>query len=599
MLDYLIKNATVIDGTGAKPYAASVGVQGDTIACILRDGEEPEAKEVVDAHGSQLTPGFIDIHSHADISMLSQPEADSHILQGVTTHVSGNCGITLAPAYDKAFVKDYMNGHLMVKDEITWRTFAEWLDHVRKLRIGSNYVPLVGHNALRGSVMGTDTDRNATPEEEDKICALLEDALDAGAFGMSYSGDPGVAGHWANRHERIRLAKILEKRHSYLTAHTRHHQNQWPSDDGRNYYGVFSGERGDVLCGRFHGLAEFMDIAMEVPDLTCMYSHLTNAFPTPIPHSTKMEEAMIEETLAQLVDAPVAAGCKKLYFNVIPQAQSVGCIANVCKHMRASLVYDEELKPYADEAAFLRILPDPAFRAKLKTLMKSGRYKIYMLSPATDPYWAHCFAFFTAKDKSLIGKTLMEVTQERMPGNREELIYNNCMEVLFDLVQEDPELEWALIIDKREYQGTRRLLQHERCLPMSDNAAFRVDGVKVGKVFNNGKPPAAFDCFVRYLVNYCHEGGPLDMLEGIRRITSMPAEIMGLHDRGVIREGMRADLVLLDWNKLGFTNDFNHPEIPPTGIRSVWVNGVPALTEGKLTHALTGRVLTRPENERR
>ena len=596
MLDYLIKNAKIVDGTGAPAYTGAIGVSGDQIAAVIPEGGAlPEAKAVIDAEGKMLTPGFIDIHSHADVSLPFCPQADNNIMQGITTFVGGNCGMGIAPAHNPEFVDAYMMKKLKLEGDltVTWKTYKEWLDHLDTLKLGPNYVPLVGHNALRGSVLGNDYNRISTPEECEKIGELLSEALDAGAFGMSYLMDPGQAGHYADPNEMQTLFKILEARNSYVTAHTRHHQNQWVSDDGRNYYGVFVDEPGEIICGRYHGFVEFLEHLKKTPKLTAVYSHLTNAFLVPHPHSQELENALIDETLRTFVDEPVAEGLD-LYYNVIPDPYSLSSIQRVAKDLICSLVYDAELKAYATEEALVANLPDPAFRQKLKKYINSGKFKMGMLSPATDPYWSDCYAFFTAKDESLLGRTLMDITRERKPGlTRHDLVYSACMEVLFDLLLEDPDLEWALTIDKREYQGVKRLIQHSRCMPMTDSPAFPEKSNKWLSPMGYGNPPLSYSVFVRYLVNLCRSEGLLGMEEAIRRITSMPADIMRLADRGRIAEGAKADLVLFDWENLSFVVDFNNPSTPPTGIDYVFVNGVPALEKGALTHALTGKVIRR------
>jgi len=596
MLDYLIRNATVADGTGAPFYRASVGIQGDRLACIIREGEPlPEAATVIDAEGKLLCPGFIDIHSHADVSLPICANGDSQLIQGITTYVGGNCGMGIAPAHNAAFVESYMMKKLLLGGHLTvqWKTFSEWLDHVRTLPLGTNYVPLVGHNALRGSVLGDDNSRISTEAEQEQICDLLKEALDAGAFGMSYTADPGQAGHYADEEELTRLFQILEERKSFVTAHTRHHQNQWPSDDGRNYYGVYVGERGDVISGRYHGLLEFLELVKKTPSLRACYSHMTNAFMVPMPHSQALENALIDETLRIFIDEPVAEGLD-IYLNGIPDAPSLSSIQRVTYDLCLSLNYDPELCAYAAEDKLVQALPDPAFREKLRTYIKSGKFKMGMLSPATDPYWSDCYAFYTAKDASLLGRTLMDITKERFPeSNRNDLIYRHCMEVLFDLVCEDPDLEWALTTDKREYQGVNRLVQHPRYMPMTDTVAFPIDSDKRLNLLGYGNPPLAYTTFIRYLVNLCRDSGLITPEDAIRRITSLPADIMELSDRGRIQEGLQADLVLLDWDHLGYEIDYNNPSLPPKGIHYVFVNGVPALKDGQLTYAATGRVLTR------
>ncbi len=592
MLDYLIRNATVVDGTGKAAYKASVGVEGDRIAAIITEGELPEAKKVIDAEGQLLTPGFIDVHSHMDVTLPLVPGVDNNIMQGITTAVAGNCGMALAPAQNEEFIDNYLKKLMLTEIKPCWKSYGEWLDYIRSFPIGVNYAPVVGHNALRGSVLGMDYQRPSTPEEVEQIVGQLEEALDAGAFGMSYFMDPGQAGHCADRNEMLALFKKLEERDSYVTAHTRHHQNQWPSDDGRNYYGVYVGEPGDVICGRYLGLLEFMELFKETPKLTAAYSHLTNAFLAPMPHSQELEDAMIDETLRKFVDEPAAEGYK-VYFNVLVHQNSLSGIRKVTYDLTCSFAYDKELKDYMDRDVLIAGLKDRAFREQVKTYVKSGKFKMNMISPATDPYWADCFTFFTAKDTSLLDKTLMEITLDRMPGIESEVIYNNCLEVLFDLLLEDPELEWALTRDKREYMGTNRLLANPRGMPMSDSPAFSEKSDKWINTMGYGNPPLSYTTMVRYLVDVCREGGVMSMEEAIRRMTTAAAEMVGITDRGCIAEGMKADLVLMDWEKLNYVIDFNDPSKQPEGIRYVFVNGSVALEEGKLTHVLSGKVLTK------
>ncbi len=597
MLDYLIKNATVVDGTGAAGYTASVGVKGDKIAAIIAEGELPEAKEVIDANGQILAPGFIDIHSHGDITLLHDATGDNMNVQGETTYVGGNCGHGMAPLHKQDYIDCVIDSFSKFwankETPITWKTFAEWLDFTRKIPMGVNYAPLVGHHALRSSVMGMNYEHPASAQEREEINALLEEALDAGAFGMSIMMDPGVPGHFADRAELEKLFKTLEDRDSFITSHTRHHQGQWPSDDGRHFYGVYVGEKGDVACGRYHGLLEFMELFKTTPKLTACYSHLTNAFVAPMPHSQALEDAMLDETLRIFVDEPAEEGFP-VYFNILPHEHSVGVIQKVANNLSRSMIFEPRYQEFASADGLLERLSDPDFRKEYKEFIKSGRVKIGMLSPAVDAYWSDCFTFVEAKDESVLGKTLLEVTKERAPGNYDELIYHNCYDVIFDMVLEDPDLAWALTRDKREYQGVKKLASHPRCMPMADSGTFALDTDKwAGDGCNTGTYPLAFTAMVRYLVDVSRDGGCIGMEEAIRKITSLPADLIKMNDRGRIAEGLQADLVLLDWEKLGYTIDFNRPTLPPDGIRYVWVNGVPALAEGNLTHTLTGQVITR------
>lgn len=585
MLDILIKNANIIDGSGAPAFVGCVGIQDDCIAFVKAGSCDDEAVEVIDATDLYCTPGFIDCHSHADRSIPDNPHLYNLTVQGITTFVGGNCGITAAPASDDTYIKECFSSRTYVP---CWRTFGDWLDFASKQPLGANYVPLVGLNAIRGGVMKNDWARPATAEELKEELEQVDEALDSGAFGLSFSTDAGVPGHCVSHEEMEAIFKRLEDRDSFVTIHERHHQNQWASEDGRTYYGVFRGERGDILCGRYHGILEFIEYLRNTPKLRAMYSHLTNAFLMPQLHSKKLEEAMIEETLDLFMDKPIAEGMTNLYANLIPAEQSISAPRRVLYNLKLSLRYDEELKVYYDEDKLLQALQSREMREKLKDYIKSGKFKVDMLSPATDPYWSASYKFIDGKDPSIIGKTVMEVAQERMPGYTPDVIYNNVYEVLFDIVVNDPGVRWALMYDKREYQGLERLLKHPRMMPMTDCDGLAEDADPETPY---GVPLVAYSMFVRYLVDFVKKSPVLGLEEAIHRITGMPADLLRIPGRGRLTAGNYADITLFDLNKLEYYNDFLRPTLRPEGITHVVVNGAFAMKDGNLCQNYNGRVL--------
>ena len=583
MLSYLIKNAKIYDGTGEKPYLASVGIEGDTIKCIIKDGELPEAENVIDAKGRMLTPGFIDIHSHADRNVLVLPNADNNILQGITTFLGGNCGQSQAPANEW----DNYSGRT------DFDSFGDYLDLCRKEKLGVNYAPMVGLNALRCHTMPGDWRRHAGKEEIEKMCALLTDCMEAGAFGMTYMGDP-CPSHYASREEFDALLDVLEKYEAQFQGHTRHHQNQWPSEDGRSYYGVHLDEKGEITCGRYHGLVEFMEMFRAHPKLTAVYSHFTNMFYVPMPHRTATEEAMIQESLDYFVNEPAEEGYR-VFFNVLVHPHSLSGLKKVVKEFMRSMSNDPEMQEFAKPEILIEKLKDADFREKFKKYIKSGKVKMNYTCPAQDPYWSDCLMFFKTKDQSLLNKSLLDVTKERYPdATRHDLIYEYAYDVMFDIILDDPDAAWALVKDKREYQGTRKFAQNPRCMPMTDSIIFKEGADPFDTSPSYGIAPLSYTTMVRWLVDQAKLDGNIPIEDAIYKASGLPASVLKLPDRGIIKEGMKADLNLIDWEKLGYTIDFTDPSVPPTGIDCVWVNGVPALKDGKLTYAGTGRVLTRP-----
>jgi N-acyl-D-aspartate/D-glutamate deacylase len=591
MLDIFIRGATIFDGVQTPAFQGNVGIKGDRIV-FVRKGSEPEASSRITIPGEGLVccPGFIDTHSHVDCSLAYYPDASSSLVQGITTFVGGNCGISMAPAADVAFrEKIYAYEHTVGVPG--WDTFGAWLDYIRSLPIGPNYVPLVGHNMIRGSVLGLDYEREARSDEIDRELALLDEALDAGAFGMSMSFDAGVPGHYAGCTEVDALFKRLEQRNSYVSAHTRHHQNQWPIRNTHTHYGVFYGPNGDILCGRYHGFVEFIEYIGRVPKLRASISHLTNAFLAPMPHSQTFEDAMVDETLRLFIDEPLQKGLT-VYFTAIPSSESISSAVKVIDNITMGIMPYVEFREYISSSSVADAIGDAAFRSLLREHINSGLFKFGMICPATDPYWADTFVIVKAKDGALVGKTPMQVAMARHPdANRVESVYRECIETLFDLVVEDPDITWALVRDKREYMAFRRLLSHPHAMPMSDSVVIPLDESYDRNILGMGSPPTACSIFVRYLCDMIKEG-PLSQEEGIYRLTGLPAHMMGLTDRGTLREGAFADIVLLDWDALSYRTDFLNPTLLPSGVEYVLVNGVCAVHGGKLTGQPAGRVLS-------
>ncbi len=591
MLDILIRNAQIADGSGNPIFTGNIGIEADKIAFVNHGESAPEAGNVVDATGLLCTPGFIDAHSHADISLPYYPDLYNLLCQGITTFAGGNCGIGLAPALDPAFYRPYFAALDVADLDICWQSFDQWLDYVRTLKLGANYVPLVGLNPIRGGILGPDYARPSTDEEIRRELAALTEALDAGAFGLSLSLDPGVAGHFADARELNAMCEILQAREVLFTAHTRHHQTQWPSEDGKSYYGWFIGEKGEAICGRYQGLVEFMEYYRRFPKLRCMIAHLTNAYGIPQPHSKALEHAMLDETVEFLVNEPVRDGCD-VYYNDIPDDQSISSSYRVATMMLRNMPYDQTVHDYATEDKMIAGLRDPDFRRKMHAFINGGKFKLTMLHPATDPYWANDYQITASTIPGITGKTLMQITKERMPGTDRELVYHNCVEVLFDLLLEDPYLRGAMCLDKREYETTW-LLRNQRSMPITDTVALPKTPDTSRNIMGYGTPPVAYNIFVRYLLRMCREYSYLSIPEAVHRITQLPAKVLRIKKRGVLQAGCYADLTLLDWDKLSYQNDFEHPAQPPQGICHVLVNGRFAVRSGEVLQSGAGRVLNR------
>src|SRR5437899_249956 len=215
----LIKNGTVVDGSGAPATAADVAVEGDRIVAVER-GLSGEAARTIDAGGLMVAPGFIDIHSHSDLAYDRCPSAESKVRQGVTTEVVGMCGFSPAPvAPGRAEVVREWAGGISQRIPIAWETFAEYLEHLRRLGPSVNIVQFVGHGALRLATIGPEN-RAPTSDEQAAMERLLAEAMDAGAFGFS-TGLVYAPSVYGSTEELIALARSMATRGGLYFSHVR------------------------------------------------------------------------------------------------------------------------------------------------------------------------------------------------------------------------------------------------------------------------------------------------------------------------------------------------------------------------------------------
>ncbi|MFA7257160.1 MAG: amidohydrolase family protein, partial [Kiritimatiellales bacterium] len=213
--DLLIKNGSVLDGTGAEAIQADVGIIGDRIEAV-GDLSKAESKQIIDATGQYVCPGFIDAHSHSDAYLLIEPRASSKVFQGVTTEVCGNCGASVAPRLgDAKLPSDWQDKPFPG----TWRTVSEYRKLFEQVKPTVNEALLIGHNTLHRGVCGYEP-RGATPGELKEMCRALEQALDEGGCGMS-TGLIYPPASAVPREEIVALAEVVAKRNGIYTSHMR------------------------------------------------------------------------------------------------------------------------------------------------------------------------------------------------------------------------------------------------------------------------------------------------------------------------------------------------------------------------------------------
>ncbi|MCX5895909.1 MAG: D-aminoacylase [Proteobacteria bacterium] len=523
MFDIAIKGGLVIDGSGFPGRTQDIGIRGDTIAeCGII--EETQAQEVVDARGSVVCPGFIDIHAHSDFNLLVEPPGKGKIMQGVTTEVCGNCGLSAAPLMGKAREQRQksLSGFGV---NITWSTLKEYADILSAKRLFCNVVPLIGHGNIRGSVVGYDN-RPPSPDEMNRMINLLEESMETGAWGLS-SGLIYPPGTYATVDELIALAKIAARYGGIYTSHIRS-----------------EGDRVEEAVTEAITIGERSGIPVQISHLKTIGKKNWGK----LPRVFRIIEEAIDRGLAVSADRyPYTAASTDLDALLPPWACEGGNEAEIKRlHMRADR-----------EKIFLYIIdgeePEEVFNGIVIARV------------------------YNRQNKPLEGKTIVQAA-----GIRNQTV----KDTFFDLLIEEELRVGALFFTMNE-ENLRKIYQKDYVMVGSDSSVWDVDGP-----LGDGKPhPRGFGTFPRVFRKYVFEEKMLSLEQVIKKMTGQPAAKLGLKDRGLIKRGYRADLLMLKKEDLEDRATYENPHQFPGGIVRVMVNGRWVVAEGKVTGTYPGRVL--------
>jgi N-acyl-D-amino-acid deacylase len=524
MLDLVIRGGTVVDGTGARGVRADVGVAGDTIACI--GSELPPADHILDATGCIVSPGFVDIHSHSDYTLLLNRNAESSVRQGVTTEVLGNCGASCAPLPDPRYLP-FLAPEYIPWVDVRWQTFGQWLDVMESGGVSINVVSLVGHGALRAAVMGTDS-RPASADEIRDMTKLLEESLEAGAFGLS-SGLEYAPGKNAGGDELAALCREVGRRDGFYATHIRN----------RDY-------------SYLEAIREALTTAA-VSGARLQISHVSPRWGA-ADGSNEVAVAAIDRARESGVD---------VMFDNHPYTFGRGTVMSA-------------LPPWAFEGGVDQLwqrLRDPAQRVAMREY--------------TNPQWKHVhqgrwellIVYDAPANRELQGRTVAEISQ----GSGRD-----PWDVVFDLLLAEGESPNRLLWSAPLHQqgDVDMAFRHPQCIIMSDGSSVAPYGPcrDVRHIY-------AYGWATNVLRRYVRERGVLSMEEAIHKMSQKPARRIGLTDRGALRVGQKADVVVFDRERVIDRATFDRPISFPQGIRNVLVNGVMTVRDGEHTGARAGRVL--------
>lgn len=511
MTDLLIRGGLVIDGTGAPRRRADVAVRDGRIVTVGEIGTGADAR-TIDARGRVVSPGFIDIHSHSDESVLINSALESAVHQGVTCVVAGNCGGASAPVMGLA--AEELDRELKRYDlERTWTSFGEYAATVDRSGSAINFCSFVGHGTLRMCVMGGD-DRAPNGGELAAMKALLAKSLEDGAIGLS-TGLIYPPSAYGTTDEISALASVVRERDGLYASHIRN--------------------EGDDL---FAAIEENLEIGRRSGVRVQLSHHKA---------SQKRNWGKVKESTA-MIERAQQAGVDVIADQYPYTASSTGLAVTIPKwaHAGGSMALCERLK-------------DPAVRRRIR-----GEYT------ETERNWAHIVIARAAKHPEWSGKSVAE---------------------LADAAKRDP-LEWtcdALI----EHDGAIDIIHHSM-----DEADVRYVMAKPWICAGSdsranapygplsfGKPhPRSYGTFPRILGHYARDLAVITLEDAVRKMTSLTASRLKLHDRGVVREGAWADLVVFDPERVIDSATYDDPHRYPAGIDHVVVNGV-VVTDGDETLA--------------
>lgn len=519
--DLVIRNGTVFDGTGAKGVVSDVAVAGGfVVACgDVPASDSPE----VDATGLFVAPGFIDVHSHSDYTLLLDPRAVSALHQGVTLEVIGNCGHGCFPIRDPELARKAIYGY-SDEVELSWRTAAEYFERLEAAKPAVNLISLVPNGQLRLSTVGL-VDRGADEDELRQMTESLQQALDDGAWGLStgleYAPETG-----ATEDEIASLCRTVVAVDGLYATHTRR---------------------------RDHGAADAVEEAIRVAERAGVRLQVSHLLPR-----NGADEGM---RCIELVERARERGLD-VAFDMHTRAFGL-------THLYAAL---PGWAMAASREELSRALRDPAARAEMKghdTILSAGGdwSRVVLLDNRIWPQYAR--------------KDLASIAAER---------HQDPLDAVYDLLlgSADELHSLIVIIECYSEEQQRHVFSHPLCMPASDATTLAVDGPLAGSSFHGAYTWASW--FYRFMVR---ERGLLSPQDAIHRLTALPASRLRLDDRGVLRPGARADVVVFDPDRYGERGTKFDPSLLADGIVHVVVNGALALTNGILTRSRNGHVIRR------
>lgn len=518
MLDLLLRNARIVDGGGNPWYRGDVGIRGDRIVGVGRVGEV-ETRRTIDCGDRIVSPGFIDMHSHADVMLLAEPRHEGKVFQGVTTDLLGQDGLSYAPASAPTLALLRRHIRALSGDPDVgwdWTSVGSFLERFER-RVSTNVAYLVPHAAVRAEVLGME-DRLATQAELERMQALVEQGMADGAVGFA-SGLDYTPNAWSDTDELVRLCEVVARRGGLYVTHVRYVLGD----------GILDPIREAIEIGRRTGVRVHV-------------SHL---------RGDRLGRAVTPDQVLGLFE----------------QARAEG----------VDVAYDSY--PYARGSSLLhRLVPDwahvggpDALLGRLGDAGDRGRIRAALAELDTDWTGLTIGSVGSDRNRRLEGWSVAEAANE---------LGKEVPDFVCDLLVEE-ELTVSYVAEATSSeQAIRRVLAHPLATSGSDGLAW-----------GSARHPRTYGSFARVLGHYVREEGLMPLEEAVRKMTSACALRLRMHDRGLVRAGMAADLAVWDERTIDARSSYERPLELAVGVSHVVVGGELVLDEGRHTGATPGRAL--------
>ncbi len=527
--DVVITNGHIVDGTGSPWYSGDIGIREGRIAAIGNLSEAPR-KRTIDARGKVVAPGFIDMLGQSEVTILVDPRLPSKIYQGITTEITGEGG-SAAPL-NSAIVEADRPAYTHYKVNVDWQTFRQYFARLEKQGMGINLASYVGATQVRRVVLG-DADVQPTPEQLEKMKALVRDAMHDGAVGVSTSLEYAPA-PYAKTEEIIALASEASKVGGIYATHMRNESDT---------------------------VIEAIDEALRIG----REAHI----PVEIWHlkvAGKNNWGRMPEVVAKISQA---------------RAQGADISANTYAYAAWFNSMSAFVPPWAHDggdAKLVERLRDPVIRARIRKDLET---------PSKD--WDNEWQEIPGPEAVMIG-VVQNPELKKLQGKRLSEIaaaqHKDAMDTLFDLLIQDKAFTECAVFGMSDPDVALALQQPWVSID-NDSSGTSPDGI-LGEEHPH---PRAYGTFPRILRKYVREERKLTLEDAIRKFSALPAQRMRLADRGVLKQGMWADVVVFDPETVRDVATFDDPNRLSEGMEFVLVNGEPVIENGKMTGALPGKVL--------